>query len=249
MFSIFNIDVADKNPKYKEDSHQGNPDSQESDPQQKTPTGDGGADAEGHSGHDCDDKEKEGAGSTYSGSNGNGSEEKAQGNEGTPYLPDNVYKPQKLEQKNLVFTKAESAVIKALINHDDLSNKIYNVTFELSKLDLQVHRHSNAYLYRALLESATKYLSQQQSQVRFDNSSLEASIVSALNYLRNQCGKGKPLCNKHKDVQIWKDTVTKRKLIDALNQYVHNEQPVDALLLQETWNSMKGYIIACLTIQ
>ena len=28
----------------------------------------------------------------------------------------------------------------------------------------------------------------------------------------------------------------------------HNEQPVDALLLQETWNTMKGYIITCLTV-
>ncbi|WP_419026750.1 ATP-binding protein [Intestinimonas butyriciproducens] len=247
MFAIFNIDVADKNPKYKEDPRQENPEPQESDPQRKTTPCDG--DTEGHAGHDGDDKEAEGAEATYSGSNENGSEDSSRGDDGTPYSPDNVYKPQRLEQKSLSFTKSESAVIKALINHDDLSNKIYNVTFELSKLDLQVHRHSNAYLYRALLESATKYLSQHQSQVRFDNSSLEASIVSALKYLRNQCGKGKPLFNRHKDVEIWKDTVTKRKLIDALNQYVHNEQPVDALLLQETWNSMKGYIIACLTIQ
>ena len=247
MFTIFNIDVADKNPKYKESPYQENPESQESNPQRKTTLGDG--DTEEHSGHDGDDKETEGAEATYSGSNRNGVEESFQENDGTPYSPDNVYRPQILEQKSLSFTKSESVVIKALINHDDLSNKIYNVIFELSKLDLQVHRHSNAYLYRALLESATKYISQQQSQVKFDNSSLEASIVSALNYLRNQCAKGKPLFNRHKDVNIWTDTVKKRKLIDALNQYVHNEQPVDALLLQETWNSMKGYIIACLTIQ
>lgn len=244
MFAIFNIDVADKNPKYKNDTHQKNSDTQEGNPQQTS--GDGGT--EEQAGHDDDDKEKEGTETTYSGNNGNGGEESSQGDDSAPYSPDNVYKPQKLEQKNLIFTKSESAVIKALINHDDLSNKIYNVTFELSRLDLQVHRHSNAYLYRALLESATKYLSRQQPQVRLDNNSLEASIVSALNYLSNQRGKGKPLSNRHKDVQIWNDTVKKRKLIDTLNQYVHNEQPVDALLLQETWNSMKGYIIACLTI-
>jgi hypothetical protein len=38
------------------------------------------------------------------------------------------------------------------------------------------------------------------------------------------------------------------KKIYIVNQYIHNEQPVDALLLQETWNTMKGYIITCLTV-
>lgn len=128
-----------------------------------------------------------------------------------------------------------------MINCDDLSNKIYNITFELSKLDLQIHRHSNAYLYRALLESATKYLSRRQAEVTFDDHNLQSSILNALNYFGNLCGKEKALFNRSKDVHIWRDTISKRKLIDTLNQYVHNEQPVDVLLLQETWNSMKGY--------
>ena len=131
MFAIFNIDVADKNPKYKNDTHQKNSDTQEGNPQQTS--GDGGT--EEQAGHDDDDKEKEGTETTYSGNNGNGGEESSQGDDSAPYSPDNVYKPQKLEQKNLIFTKSESAVIKALINHDDLSNKIYNVTFELSSID------------------------------------------------------------------------------------------------------------------
>lgn len=56
------------------------------------------------------------------------------------------------------------------------------------------------------------------------------------------------LHNKSKTIRTWRDTVTQRKLIDTLNQYIHNEQPVDALLLLETWNTMKGYIITCLTV-
>lgn len=55
------------------------------------------------------------------------------------------------------------------------------------------------------------------------------------------------LHNKSKTIRTWRDTVTQRKLIDTLNQYIHNEQPVDALLL-ETWNTMEGYIITCLTV-
>lgn len=129
---------------------------------------------------------------------------------------------------------------------DDLSNKIHDLTFELSKLDLQIHRHAIAYLYRALLESATKYLSRRQIKVQFNEKALESSVVSALNYFGDQCNTNKQLQNK--TIRTWRDTITQRKLIDTLNQYIHNEQPVDAMLLQETWNTMKGYIIACLTV-
>lgn len=100
--------------------------------------------------------------------------------------------------------------------------------------------------FRALLESATKYLSRRQTKVQFNEKALETSVVSALNYFGDQCKTNKQLHSK--TIRTWRDTVTQRKLIDTLNQYIHNEQPVDALLLQETWNTMKGYIITCLTV-
>lgn len=162
------------------------------------------------------------------------------------YEPSGNYSPKKLTQKSLFFTKAEGQIIGTLIGQDDLSNKIHDLTFELSKLDLQIHRHAIAYLYRALLESATKYLSRRQIKVQFNEKALESSVVSALNYFGDQCNTNKQLQNK--TIRTWRDTITQRKLIDTLNQYIHNEQPVDAMLLQETWNTMKGYIIACLTV-
>lgn len=246
MFAIFNIDVADKNPKYKENFNQEAPDSQKGDPRQGASSGDGAT--QDNLNHNDYDEERETSEASYSDSRKNRSEELPHGDDSSPYSPESVYKPQTLDQRNLVFTKLESVKIKELINNNDLSNKIYNLTFELSRLDLQIHRHSIAYLYRALLESATKYLSRNKSEVKYDSNSLESSIVSALNLFGNLCKKGYPLSGKNKDIQIWRDTVTKRKLIDILNQYVHNEQPVDALLVQETWNSMKGYIITCLSI-
>lgn len=142
--------------------------------------------------------------------------------------------------------KQKGQIIDALVDQDDLSNKIHDLVFELYKLDLQVHRHAIAYLFRALLESATKYLSRRQTKVQFNEKALETSVVSALNYFGDQCKTNKQLHSK--TIRTWRDTVTQRKLIDTLNQYIHNEQPVDALLLQETWNTMKGYIITCLTV-
>ena len=244
MFAIFNIDVADKNPKYKQDSHQKTSSNFQRD---NTPRSAGSRDSntQVNTNYDVGDK----TGDSGSSEDKSECEKSSCGEDNTPYSPNNEYKPQRLQQKSLVFTKAESKAIQSLINCDDLSNKIYNVTFELSRLDLQIHRHSNAFLYRALLESATKYLSRNQSKVKFDGHNLKDSIVSALNYFGNLCRKGNLLSSKSKDIQIWRDTITKRKLIDILNQYVHNEQPVDVLLLQETWNSMKGYIIECLTIR
>ena len=156
--------------------------------------------------------------------------------------------PKKSIQKSLFFTEKEGAIIEGLKGTDDLFSKKYNMVYEFSKLDLQVYRYSIAYLFRALLESAAKYLSQRQSSVVLGKNSLSSSITSALSYLGNLVGKGKPLAGKEKNVKLWRDTVNKRHMADILNEYVHNEQPVDALLLQETWNTMKGYIITSLTV-
>lgn len=165
-----------------------------------------------------------------------------------PYSPSGTYMPKKSIQKSLFFTEKEGAIIEGLKGTDDLFSKKYNMVYEFSKLDLQVYRYSIAYLFRALLESAAKYLSQRQSSVVLGKNSLSSSITSALSYLGNLVGKGKPLAGKEKNVKLWRDTVNKRHMADILNEYVHNEQPVDALLLQETWNTMKGYIITSLTV-
>lgn len=235
MFLIFNIDVADKNPKYKRQEHQ---------------TEDTAGPAT-HSSGDADTSSDSGQNEKGSGDKAGNTSEEAGAETKTDhtagaYEPSGTYSPKKLTQKSLVFTKDEGKVIEALIGQDDLSNKIYDLVFELYKLDLQVHRYAIAYLFRALLESSTKYLSRRQAKVQFIEMRLETSIVNALNYFGTQSKNNKQLRNK--TIQVWRDCVTKRKLIDTLNQYIHNEQPVDAVLLQETWNTMKGYIITCLKV-
>lgn len=243
MFMILNIDVADKNPKYKSQEHQHKTDTKPT-PHSGDVTNTAGDSDQGekgieeHSGNESDDN------STLSSTQG--TKTNADSTSGA-YEPSGIYSPKKLTQKSLVFTKAEGQIIDVLVGKDDLSNKIYDLVFELYRLDLQVHRHAIAYLFRALLESSTKYLSRRQTKVQFNEKSLESSIVSALNYFGDQSKTNKQLQNK--TIRTWRDAVTQRKLIDTLNQYIHNEQPVDALLLQETWNTMKGYIITCLTMR
>ena len=242
MFMILNIDVADKNPKYRNQEHQPETDTDPSPSSgDSTNTADNSEqDTNGMEGSSCNTQ-----GGNVAISSTPGSKNKADSTSGT-YEPSGTYSPKKLTQKSLVFTKVEGQIIDAIAGQDDLSNKIHDLVFELYKLDLQVHRHAIAYLFRALLESSTKYLSRRQSEVQFNEKALETSIVNALNYFGDQSKASKQLHNK--TIRTWRDTVTQRKLIDTLNQYIHNEQPVDALLLQETWNTMKGYIIACLTV-
>lgn len=244
MFATFNIDVADKNPKYRDNPDQGRQDLIDDAGFQHTE--DNSNTNTQPLNKNCNSGKSVGE-SKYSDSGRveDFGEEKSCNAHG-PYSPENSYKPKRATQKSLLFTMSEGAIIDALKGTDDLGNKIYNLIFELSKLDLQIHRHSIAYLYRALLESSTKYLSRKQQQVKFTDNMLESSIVSALNYFGNISKKNQPL--PQKTISTWRDTITKRKLIDMLNQYVHNEQPVDASLMQETWNTMKGYVIACLTI-
>lgn len=238
MFIILNIDVADKNPKYKRQEQQTETDA-DSSPQSDDAT---------NSTDGTGEKEMTEAETPSDSTGGNASENHGKEDPATgAYVPSGTYSPKKLSQKSLVFTKAEGTIIEALMGQDDLSNKIYELVFELYRLDLQVHRYSIAYLFRALLESSTKYLSRQQSKVQFYENKLESSIVSALNYFGDQSKTNKQVHNKI--IRTWRDTVTQRKLIDTLNQYIHNELPVDALLLQEAWNTMKGYIIACITVK
>lgn len=216
MFAIFNIDVADRNPKFKVCSSQDNSTYSENDPD------------------DTQDNDSE------------NTETNQTNNNLGPYTPESAYKPKKV-QKSLMFTKEEGIIIDKLKDADNLSNKIYNLVFELSKLDLQVHRHSIAYLYRSLIESSTKYISQRQQKISFVAKQLETSVTNTLNYFGGIPKKDSPLSQK--TIRTWRTIVNNQKLIDTLNEYIHEELPVDAYLLQETWYTMKGYIIACLTIQ
>ena len=241
MFIIFNIDVADKNPKYKDTS---NADSSKSG--EKDTHNSGNSDSKADNGTTKERAACSDPGAEIKRENSDTGPGKNAENDTDAYLPENAYKPKQNVRKHLGFTKDEGQIVNNLKNTNDLCNKIYDVVFELSKLDLQIHRYSIAYLYRTLIECSTKYLSQHHSEVTISDKSLEESITSALNYFGNTSKKGVP--PSQKTIRTWRETVSKRKLIDTLNEYIHNETPVDTDFLQGTWNTMKGYIITCLKV-
>lgn len=48
------------------------------------------------------------------------------------------------------------------------------------------------------------------------------------------------------NIGLWRDLVNKRNLTEKLNLYIHNVTPIDINLIFDTWKSMKGYIYQCI---
>lgn len=239
MFAVLNIDVADKNPKYRvknntdsndqpdgkssknDTSREQEPDKQntygsEQSKQSNAPSQDNSKD-DNHYYSDCSDE----------------------------YHPVSAYKPKPNIKKCLQFSSSEGKIIESLKGVSNLGDKIYNLSYELSKLDLQDHRYAVACLYRTLIESATKEAARKSPKhIKIDKSNLASSVQSALNHFSDQCGHNPVLSDKI--IKTCRDSVNKQKIIDILNEYIHNDTIPDAFKMQETWNTMKEYVLMCL---
>lgn len=251
MFLIFNIDVAEKNPKYKVQTDN----TQNSTSENSEAEVDKKASGDSYSGHgDSNTKsenvqtQKEGNSFNYNTDHSESENEKGSSNKSENmeesddiYLPEDNYKPPKRFVSGLNFTKSEGKVIEKLKNKDNLSNKIYHLTYEITHLNMQSYCCSISGVYRALLECSTRYVARKYpDKIKFTEECLRDNIISVLNYY----GNGKAV---DKQVKAWRETVNKRYLVDTLNQYMHTEAEVDIDFIEQTWKTMKSYIIKCIS--
>lgn len=230
MFLTFNIDVADKNPKYKRSTNTNN----------QTKAGDSSIDSNDSSNTD------EATTSEKISEEESISDNKNNDTLTSDYYPDNNYKnfkPKANTKNSFCFTFQDRTIIDNLKDKDDLSNKIYSTIYELSRLDANNNRYSIACLYRVLLESASKRCCIKYSITIKEN--LADSIIAVLNHF-GQNSKNATMPSD-KEVKIWRNTITKDKLVDTLNEYIHNETPVDMYKLFESWYTMKNYIMHCIS--
>ncbi|MBO5169493.1 MAG: ATP-binding protein [Oscillospiraceae bacterium] len=237
MFAIFNIDVADKNPKYKEHDKEPETGDEGENVEVEDTTTPAQQDSQNSSSDDG------GYGTTRFDSAGISSTQE-NGDDEQPYKPEEAYAPTPNARRCLEFTSSEGKVIAALKGTDNLGDKIYGLVFELSRLETDKHRYAVTCLYRSLIESATKKFASKYNQVSLESNNLEASVICALNYLGNQIGKNPNVSDKK--IKQCRETVKKSKIIDILNEYIHNETVPDAFKIQESWNTMKEYIMMCL---
>lgn len=252
MFLIFNIDVAEKNPKYKAQIDNNQTSVSESRGSEAS-NRDNSASCSGHGVNNVKSENMQtqrGEESSFNSKKKNSETEKGKENssesENTDdtddvYLPEDNYKPPKRFISGLSFTKSEGKVIEKLKNKDNLSNKIYHLTYEITHLNMQSYCCSISGVYRALLECSTRYIAQKYpDKIKFTEECLRDNIINVLNYY----GNGKAI---DKQVKAWRETVNKRYLVDTLNQYMHTEAEVDVDFIEQTWKTMKSYIIKCIS--
>lgn len=251
MFLTFNIDVAEKNPKYKVNTN-------DSEISAKIATING--DSKG-SKVATNAGQNSGKSYVFVGMNQQGNNAKKQVSDAPnppatnnvlidkektdtntdEYRPDEGYKPKKRFSKGISFSQADGVRIEQLKNKDDLSNKIYQLIYEITHLSLQNYYCSISGVYRALLECSTRYIANKYpDKITFIEKSLRDNIINVLNYYSNTK-------NMDKQVKIWREVVTKRHLVDTLNQFMHNETEVDIDFIEQTWKLMKTYIIKCIS--
>jgi len=251
MFMILNIDIAEKNPKYKR--KESNPNNNDSNNLQQGKENLSNFSKENEKNNnnsgqnDFNDNKKDNNNSIQNDFTKNEDNEinykndKASEQEEN-YEPESVFKPQLRKKTNLSFTTSEGKHIDVLKNTDNLGNKIYQTIYELNKLNILYYPYATVCLYRTLIESATQYASNKLNLI-YQESALPSSICNVLNKWINTPDTSK----EHKtNVGLWRDLVNKRKLTDKLNLYIHNVTPVDVDLVLDTWKSMKGYIHLCI---
>lgn len=154
----------------------------------------------------------------------------------------NTNKPIYKREKYLIFTQEEWVLIKNIKDRNNESQKIFDVVYELSTLDVTKYRYSFVALFRILLESATRYYDQDNG-LDYSSTSLENSITATINKIKEKAGREKDR-KLSKQCEIWKD---KSKIVDTLNLYIHYDQPIDISHVMESWKSLKSYIIKCVS--
>lgn len=245
MFFIFNIDVAEKNPQYKVPIERIDTDTLKSG--KRTCDSQNNVDSVVDIGNIKNVSKETGNGIAFS------RQEDISGNvtknnsfnyqDGIlkAYIPEDIYKPKKRFISGLYFTIEDGEIIEKLKNRDNLSNKIYHLTYEMTHLNLQNFGCSVSGVYRGLLECATRYVARRYpDKIKFTEECLRDNIVNVLNFYGNQTAMDK-------QVKLWREAVNKRYLIDTLNQYMHNETEVDIDFIEQTWKTMKSYIVKCIS--
>jgi hypothetical protein len=162
------------------------------------------------------------------------------------YEPEIPWKPKKPQQKYLGFSKTEGESF-SLSDTDDIDVKVTFVIRELSRLSVAEYPYSCTSLYRVLLEVATKKAfirkkpKEKGEAITYDKKNL-AAMIKKLSLLLMTDGK-----NVAERANVI-DYIDKKKLIDTLNNYMHNPKIVDTDILLNSWITMKEYIKACLQI-
>lgn len=160
------------------------------------------------------------------------------------YEPIIPWKPKQPQNKTLFFSKEEGKAF-GLSDNNDEDVKIKFIIAELSRLPIDKYPYSCTSLYRLLLEAATKKAYDEKRPkenkyiLTYDNKSLPTTVSKlAKNNVLKMAGTERANVIEYVD---------KKRIIDTLNNYMHNPKQVDIEIILSSWITMKDYVRACLT--
>ena len=165
-----------------------------------------------------------------------------------PVIP---WKPKQPQNKTLFFSKEEgksfekNEVLFCLSDNNDEDVKIKFIIAELSRLSVDKYPYSCTSLYCLLLEAVTKKAYEEKrpkenkNLLTYDRKSLPTTV--------SKLAKNNVLKMTETERANVVDYVDKKRIIDTLNNYMHNPKQVDTEIILSSWITMKDYIRACLT--
>jgi len=162
------------------------------------------------------------------------------------FAPTVKFRPKTTPREFLTFTANEASSFN-INGNSDYEEKIRAIIEDLRLISVYKHPYACALLYRTLLEVCTKLVYSRHSisiSKNFNEGNLSGSMLELNN---NFIFNGSTATDSSKTRSAIKDCLGRFNLVNILNLYIHHPNPVDEQLLLSTWNTMKYYLIACLS--
>jgi hypothetical protein len=160
------------------------------------------------------------------------------------FEPSILWKPVVRQNLRLGFTQEEWNSFHLNADLTDGDAKIISIISELAKLSIANYPYSCALLFRTFLESVTikaykeKKPKDKSGLLVYQKGQLATEIVRIIN--------SNKLALSEAEKGAIKQYINQYKLVETLNNYIHNPKLVDSSIIFNSWVTMKEYIKACL---
>ena len=166
-------------------------------------------------------------------------------NDYKPIIP-NKYTPKQHKIEKLTFTEEEAKSF--IFTNCEGDIRLQEIIRELGNLKLVNEPIACVGLYRCLIETCARRVFQKHvSPTVFAYN--ENDLLANLNHINNNViFNGCSGSEVDKTRKAIKNSFKKDGIIDVLNLYIHYPKMVDTTIIANSWNTMKMFVIRCLSI-
>ena len=158
----------------------------------------------------------------------------------------NKYTPKQHKIEKLTFTEEEAKSF--IFTNCEGDIRLQEIIRELGNLKLVNEPIACVGLYRCLIETCARRVFQKHvSPTVFAYN--ENDLLANLNHINNNViFNGCSGSEVDKTRKAIKNSFKKDGIIDVLNLYIHYPKMVDTTIIANSWNTMKMFVIRCLSI-